>query len=767
MDTQKSFRSRSLVWVYVYITLAVAVLTGETAVTYKTALPSNHSSVSVNDSKKSNFHNDTKPVVIFPSIPTGSENTSVTNQKDPTTEIEGNIGSTTANTSTGAPENKDKSRLNLAVIPVVGILVLTIGICLKCCGWLRRYTRGNKDSSADNYDIVEEGDTDFDQIEMRTDSASTVYYDTVSSFCSLLRRNEFDVTASTLNGPRFEQLKQEYNVSDKLLREVRKRMAELDAIDNELAGENKRSENPSDALCMAEIESEENQTDTSRLLSNSQTDRTQPLVESQKRRVTRTPSGSSDISAETEQSLISDTERDTPVKRQRFKVSFVTEDLDSGKPNKVVNSVNSLKPIINNTRSSHSTMTDSSNAYRQRPQSLTSVRATCLNSQPNDINSGSSKVVCKSDCDRSSFKSKAIVTDLGVRSKSSPISTKMMSKEKVARTSPLNREKSAGIRKALGGTYREVIHNKEVDIATNGVIPEMKDCATQTEKSFRLSIKRGRKRYASDTCTDENVIPPTINELVEMCSCVDAKNKSPNMCDKGCTCDNSQDDVADDVFEINDNFNSTVFSSATDSVRLIRGNDLRAGAENRHTNHERNGEINGTSLQISSMTVSCDKPGKCSNKDITYDGVINNFFAGDNRDKLSISTHNISDIRNDSYGNLLDKYCDKCHNTNKSVPNLCCACQTHPLAAEYTVKADNYNHNKNRCKSCSHFSWANISNGHTELHCLNKTGENQPKQYEISAFKRESSLASEDLSLSSSSLSSSGYVEISSDVSSA
>ena len=742
---------KSLLWgCIVIITVATALTVNPVNAYNNTTSPLNDTVAHVNDFTINHQRNDTIKVSKSATRVRANqirENVSKANfVNDYVTE---NLINVTTVEGDGEEDNgNNASRLNLAVIPVVAILVFVTGFCLKCCTWFRQYSRGSKDTPGD-YDIVEAGDTDFDEIEMRTDSASTVYYDTVSSFCSFLRKNEMDISANTLTGPRVEQLKQEHNVSDKLLRDVRKRMVELEALDRKRATDKRRAQQQ-DIDCIAETESEENQSDTSQL-----------LFSKQKRRVMRTPSGSSDVSADTEQSLLSDTEKDTPVKRQRFKVSFVTEDFNSGRTSKQTGDSNILKPIITNSKTSHATMTDTTDVYRPRTQSLIPIQNTQrVTEYSNNIDNTSSKVG-RAYTDKSNFGNKSYTIDVGVRPKASPKNTRMSFR--FDRSRSLNRDRSIVSRNtaymgqiAGGAKHSETMSDKPL-------YPEMKDCAVQTDKSFRLSIKKGRKRYSSETYADENVIPPTISELVEMCQCGAAKNTFANAVDNACVCNNSLEDICDDVFENNGNVDGNFYSSTTNCIQTNLSKDILSDEENRLTNHERStGHVHSISNCPKPKSL-YDKSDARNNDEVSCNLVPSDLSATPSRDitdTISVSTHNISENKNDSNGYLLEKYCDKCHNINKSVPNLCCACQAHHFAADKALVTDKYKGDKLKCKSCSHFNWANVTSpsmGQTP----NSTVESKTKLY-----KRESSLASEDLSVSSSSLSSSGYVENSSDESS-
>ena len=740
---------RSLLWGCIVISTLVTALSASPLQAYNTTTsPLNDTVAYLNDSSvTSNQSNGTlnKTLQVYGGDTEVlrneiSENASqASNVVDNVTEHLNNV--TTVNDEGEDDDVNNASRLNLAVIPVVATLVFLTGICLKGCSWFRQYSRGSKDTPG-AYDIVEEGDDDFDEIEMRTDSASTVYYDTVSSFCSFLRKNEMDISANTLTGSRFQQLKQEHNVSEKLLRDVRKRMAELEATDKRRASDNRKG-----IECIAEIESDENPSDTSKLLFNTQ-----------KRRVTRTPSGSSDVSADTEQSLLSDTEKDTPVKRQRFKVSFVTEEFDSTRKTKQTGESNILRPIITNPKTSHATMTEDMNVARPRTQSLEPINVSQTIRKYSDDTENMSSKSYSANADKRILRTTPNTKEFGVRSsKISPIGTRRSlrserSPKALYRGRSLDSKNTVHADKSARG-------ERDIETVSNtGLYPEMIDRAIQTDKSFRLSLKRGRKRYYSETYADENVIPPTISELVEMCQCSAARNSFVNSRNNACVCNNSLDDICDDVFDNNDSAVGTLNLSSKECMQNNVTTDKLSDEDNRLTNHEWNSghmcpvsrylntTAAGNNDEISHTLNPSDQSAKHS-RDI--------------RDVMSVSTHNISDNKNDSNGNLLAKYCDKCQNINRSVPNLYCACQIHAIDSENSLVKDKLNGCKNKCKSCSHFNWTHLTSPSPGQRPSN-IDESRTKLY-----KRESSLASEDLSVSSSSLSSSGYVENSSDVSSA
>ena len=106
------------------------------------------------------------------------------------------------NTTSGSGADFHSS-FNLAIIPVVAATVFIVAVCLKCCQWFRRYTRGGyglKESST-YATIVQEGEEDYGHVDMLSESAST-NYDTVSSFCSFMRRGTNDGTVTSFRSLR-------------------------------------------------------------------------------------------------------------------------------------------------------------------------------------------------------------------------------------------------------------------------------------------------------------------------------------------------------------------------------------------------------------------------------------------------------------------------------------------------------------------------------------------------------------------------------------
>ncbi|KAK3599076.1 hypothetical protein CHS0354_024402 [Potamilus streckersoni] len=95
------------------------------------------------------------------------------------------------------PDGQNSS-LNLAIIPCIAIIIIVIALCMVCHKLFVRYLRkGTKEVSGSSYIIVEEDDDDFNKVEITSDSASSSYYDTVSSFCSYLRKSVYDSMTSS------------------------------------------------------------------------------------------------------------------------------------------------------------------------------------------------------------------------------------------------------------------------------------------------------------------------------------------------------------------------------------------------------------------------------------------------------------------------------------------------------------------------------------------------------------------------------------------
>lgn len=88
------------------------------------------------------------------------------------------------------------SSFNLAIIPAAAVFVFVIIICFKCCKWFRQYTRG--DDKENNFYAVIITDDDEEHVDITSDTASTVCYDTVSSNGSFLKRSGNDSSFSSI-----------------------------------------------------------------------------------------------------------------------------------------------------------------------------------------------------------------------------------------------------------------------------------------------------------------------------------------------------------------------------------------------------------------------------------------------------------------------------------------------------------------------------------------------------------------------------------------
>ncbi|XP_052801942.1 uncharacterized protein LOC128232438 [Mya arenaria] len=113
--------------------------------------------------------------------------------------LDSNVSTTISTNSTTSNDRTDfHSSFNLAIIPAMAAVVFSVAVCLKCCQWFRRYTRGGDGSKeATTYAvIVEDGDQDYGHIDMLSETTST-HYDTVSSFASFLKRGTNDATISS------------------------------------------------------------------------------------------------------------------------------------------------------------------------------------------------------------------------------------------------------------------------------------------------------------------------------------------------------------------------------------------------------------------------------------------------------------------------------------------------------------------------------------------------------------------------------------------
>lgn len=204
------------------------------------------------------------------------------------------------------------SSFNLAIIPAVAVFVFIVISCIKCCKWFRQYTRG--DNKDENYyaAIVTDEDKDYGQIDMLSESASTAYYDTVSSYTSFLKRSGNESTLNSIRTLRLDGSKYDQNVTSQ-----------------------------PDNGCTSRVP----RTDVTK---KSTTDTDSKSINSYSTKKKDVAHGTSDIRTSSTSSADSVSEQllDSPVIRRnnRFRVSFVTEK-PTAKPlmleNKVTNNTNS------------------------------------------------------------------------------------------------------------------------------------------------------------------------------------------------------------------------------------------------------------------------------------------------------------------------------------------------------------------------------------------------------------------------------------------
>ncbi|ESO96279.1 hypothetical protein LOTGIDRAFT_174897 [Lottia gigantea] len=86
---------------------------------------------------------------------------------------------------------------NLAILPVLAILIFLTCVCLKCCSWFRDSVKDRDEGDVENsgFIILNEGDNEYKDVEFRSDTNSC--YDTVSSYTSFIKRNnQYDTVTS-------------------------------------------------------------------------------------------------------------------------------------------------------------------------------------------------------------------------------------------------------------------------------------------------------------------------------------------------------------------------------------------------------------------------------------------------------------------------------------------------------------------------------------------------------------------------------------------
>lgn len=152
------------------------------------------------------------------------------------------------NTSSSVNETEpvaDHSGFNLAIIPVLAVFFFLIIFCLKCCSWFRSYTRGNDKNDTTYAVIVENGDEEYDPIDIMSESASTAFYDTISSFSSFLKRSGNDNTISSIRslGPSSQKDLQSPN------KELWRRLMRADLLRN-IKNQSERSPEDGEGKCV-------------------------------------------------------------------------------------------------------------------------------------------------------------------------------------------------------------------------------------------------------------------------------------------------------------------------------------------------------------------------------------------------------------------------------------------------------------------------------------------------------------------------------------
>ena len=116
---------------------------------------------------------------------------------------------TTTNTTEYTPTDENSgglpSRFNYAIFAALGALIVIVLVCLKCCKWFRAYTKsGDKDDSTPQYAaILYTGDEEYGHIDIQSETASTTYQDTISSYHSLLKQNGNDSNVTPSRSPKF------------------------------------------------------------------------------------------------------------------------------------------------------------------------------------------------------------------------------------------------------------------------------------------------------------------------------------------------------------------------------------------------------------------------------------------------------------------------------------------------------------------------------------------------------------------------------------
>lgn len=111
--------------------------------------------------------------------------------------------SNTSESTMATPETTRSKNVNLAVIPVLGIFFLMILVCFKGCSWFREHLKEHDiEDDGKDYVILSPPEDGYREVEFRSDTSS-MYYDTVSSYRSILRQkgeyggyNNYDTVTS-------------------------------------------------------------------------------------------------------------------------------------------------------------------------------------------------------------------------------------------------------------------------------------------------------------------------------------------------------------------------------------------------------------------------------------------------------------------------------------------------------------------------------------------------------------------------------------------
>lgn len=113
------------------------------------------------------------------------------------------LGAANESTVVPPPETTPSKNVNLAVIPVLGIFFLMMLVCVKGCSWFREHLKEHDiEDDGKDYVILSPPEEGYREVEFRSDTSS-MYYDTVSSYRSILRQkgdlygyNNYDTVTS-------------------------------------------------------------------------------------------------------------------------------------------------------------------------------------------------------------------------------------------------------------------------------------------------------------------------------------------------------------------------------------------------------------------------------------------------------------------------------------------------------------------------------------------------------------------------------------------